>query len=191
MTTTNRYTGKVVTAERINPDKENSGYYDGQYLITHETATKLYGVRVDGTNGGLTVYGLGGYSGVEGGLPLTGRGAYRIASVEEPRPWMLEALDRVDEEIDAVRKGTRKAHWVGNVYDNAFTKVRKVREVLEYALLAKINIAAADMDQGDQEGCDQTDGPERDLPVLDVHLPPGAAVRARPGCVLRVFCDAA
>lgn len=144
---TKQYTGKVVIAERANPTKEQSSYYDGQYLIYAETDSQLYGHRIDGSHGGFSVYGLGGSTGPTS-LPLAGEAAYRIAAVDNVEPWMLDALDRADETIRAVQAGEQKAGWVMHVYEAAQGQSEALRRLISKALAsddADANATALDM----------------------------------------------
>lgn len=122
-----RYTGKIVIAERISPDKDHTNYYDGQYLITAATDHQLYGIKLDGAHGGLTVYGL--YKGSQP-LPLTGITAYRISGTEEPRLWMLDALNRIEEEIRQVQAGEKEPHWALHIYTSAQSRLPVLRELI-------------------------------------------------------------
>lgn len=182
MAATTLYTGKVVMAERIMPTDKHSASYDGQYLITHETDSTLYGLRLDGRYGGLGVYGLSGNGGASS-LALVGEAAYRICAVEEPRPWMLDSLDIADAEIEAVTSGKKKPHWIMSVYEAAFANSRRVREALEKTLQTN---AAADAPEAEM-----LTGALGRLPAIEVTVPPGTQVRASPDCIIVVIPEAA
>jgi hypothetical protein len=123
---TDCYIGKLVFVERENPDRNHSGYNDGEYIITQQTPGNLYGISL---REGFSVYGLGGHSaGTQ--LPLLGAARYRIVQSSDLPAWTAKSLDDVEREIAAVLEGGKKAQWVESVYHRARTNIAKLRDLL-------------------------------------------------------------
>lgn len=172
-TTRPSYVGKLVILERIDPSKDHPDHYNGQYLIYADTSNYLYGVSLDGPYGGLSVFGASGH-GRPHCFPLLGGGAYRVAAVEDPQPWMLTALDRVEEDIRQVRAGKASAQWAGSVYDVAAGRLPHLRQVLTDALASAQAVPQedepADWAPADDDGCCESTEPQ----IIRVTVPRGA-----------------
>lgn len=168
-----QYTGKVVLVERADPGGECSDY-DGQYLVYDETSHQLFGQPLDGRNDGLTTYGLGG-GWRPHNLPLVGKGAFRVVAVDDVEPWMLEAIDRVEEEIRQVRSGTRKASWIPGVYDKAEGACARLRKVVTAALADRAAAAGPAVDQTDgfELVADDPDREGAEPPTIRITVPRG------------------
>ncbi|PPS89540.1 hypothetical protein [Streptomyces sp. MH60] len=197
MTAASECVGKIVSIERIDADYPSyPAYPEGEYLVSHATDSKFCGVRINRghKHGGFTALALAGAA-ITQGVPLTGDDAYRIYRVRGVESWMAKSLDALSAEIAFNREDLRQQPPSDpSFWEMAAQRVLKLRTLLERAEITS--------DPGVKPSCaypgccrqpaQALEGQGRDeLPVLDVYLPPGAAVHARPGYILRVHHDAA